>query len=113
MLHKRKIVASEDSLFSRGTALQEKEREKLKEPEMYRVVLHNDDYTTREFVVSVIIAIFHKTASEATRIMLDVHRKGKGTVGVYVYDIAETKARQVKEIAAANEFPLKCTVEKA
>jgi ATP-dependent Clp protease adaptor protein ClpS len=106
-------VARQDNLFSRGTSLREKEREKLKEPQMYRVVLYNDDYTTREFVVGVIMAVFHKTASEATRIMLDVHRKGKGTVGVYVYDIAETRARQVKELAAAQEFPLKCTVEKA
>ena len=105
-------MAKEDSLFSRGTGLREKRREKLKEPEMYRVVLHNDDYTTREFVVKVIMAVFHKTASEATRIMLDVHRKGRGTVGVYIYDIAETKARQVREIAMAEEFPLKCTVEK-
>jgi ATP-dependent Clp protease adaptor protein ClpS len=106
-------VAREDSLFSRGTGVREKQREKLKEPEMYRVVLYNDDYTTREFVVSVIMAVFHKTASEATRIMLDVHRKGRGTVGVYIYDVAETKARQVKELAAAQEFPLKATVEKA
>jgi ATP-dependent Clp protease adaptor protein ClpS len=106
-------VASGESLFSQNTEVREKQREKLKEPEMYRVVLYNDDYTTREFVVSVIMAVFHKTASEATRIMLDVHRKGRGTVGVYVYDVAETKARQVKELAAAQEFPLKCTVEKA
>ena len=105
-------MANEESFFSRGTGLREKRREKLIEPDMYRVILHNDDYTTREFVVSVIMAVFHKTASDATRIMLDVHRKGRGTVGVYVYDIAETKARQVREIAAAEEFPLKCTVEK-
>jgi ATP-dependent Clp protease adaptor protein ClpS len=106
-------VGSEDSLFSRGTGVREKQRERLKEPEMYRVVLHNDDYTTREFVVSVIMAVFHKTASEATRIMLDVHRKGRGTVGVYVYDVAQTKAQQVKELAVAQEFPLKATVERA
>jgi len=105
-------MAKEDSLFSPGTGLAEKDREELKEPDMYRVVFYNDDYTTREFVVSVIMEVFHRTASEATRIMLDVHRKGKGTVGVYVYDIAETKARRVKELAAAVEFPLKCTVEK-
>ena len=106
-------MAKKDSLFTRGVSIQEKSREELKEPEMYRVILHNDDYTTQEFVVSVIMAVFHKTASEATRIMLDVHRSGKGTAGVYVYDIAETKAHQVKELAAAQEFPLKCTVEKA
>ena len=106
-------MAIQEGLFSGGTSLQEKQREDLKEPEMYRVVLHNDDYTPRDFVVGVIMAVFHKTASEATRIMLAVHRTGRGTVGVYVYDVAETRARQVKEIAAAQEFPLKCTVEKA
>ena len=102
----------QDELFSKGTSVQDKQREDLKEPEMYRVVLYNDDYTPRDFVVSVIMAVFHKTASDATRIMLAVHRTGKGTAGVYVYDIAETKARQVKELAVAQEFPLKCTVEK-
>jgi ATP-dependent Clp protease adaptor protein ClpS len=107
------VAAREDSLFTGGTSVQEKQQEEVKEPEMYRVVLYNDHYTTQEFVVSVIMLVFHKTASEATRIMLDVHRRGKGTVGVYVYDIAETKARQVKELATAQEFPLKCTVEKA
>jgi ATP-dependent Clp protease adaptor protein ClpS len=107
------VAAREDSLFTEGTSVQEQQREKIKEPEMYRVVLYNDHYTTQEFVVSVIMLVFHKTASEATRIMLDVHRKGKGTVGVYVYDIAETRARQVKELAMAQDFPLKCTVEKA
>ena len=106
-------MAMHDSRFSDGTATREKRRESLKEPEMYRVVLHNDDYTPRDFVVGVIMAVFHKTASEATRIMLSVHRTGRGTVGVYVYDVAETKARQVKKIATAEEFPLKCTVEKA
>ena len=106
-------MSKEDSLFAGDVSTREKSQEELKEPEMYRVVLFNDDYTTREFVVSVIMAVFHKTASEATRIMLDVHHGGKGTAGVYVYDIAETKARQVKELAVAEEFPLKCTVEKA
>ena len=106
-------MAVQDSRFSEGTSIQEKQREDLKEPEMYRVVLHNDDYTPRDFVVGVIMAVFHKTASEATRIMLTVHRTGRGTAGVYVYDVAETKARQVKQLATVEEFPLKCTVEKA
>jgi ATP-dependent Clp protease adaptor protein ClpS len=107
------VAARRDSLFEGGASVQEKHQEELKEPEMYRVILYNDHYTTQEFVVGVIMLVFHRTASEATRIMLDVHRRGKGTVGVYVYDIAETKARQVKDLAAAQDFPLKCTVEKA
>lgn len=107
------MAGNGDSLLKKGSSSKEKRREAVKEPELYRVILHNDHYTTQEFVVSVIMAVFHKTASDATRIMLDVHRKGKSGVGVYSYDIAETKARQVKELAAAQDYPLKCTVEKA
>jgi Uncharacterized conserved protein len=87
--------------------------EELKEPEEYSVLLLNDDYTTMEFVVTVIMTVFHKPLPEATRIMLDVHKKGKGTVGVYSYDIAVTKINQVHQLARQNGFPLKCTMEKA
>ena len=87
--------------------------EELKEPDEYRVILLNDDYTTMEFVVSVLMTVFHKPIPEATRIMLDVHQKGKGTVGVYSYDIAVTKINQVHLLAKQNGFPLKCTMEKA
>lgn len=108
------VLAGKDKpLFRDDTVLDEKERVELKEPDMYRVVLHNDHYTTQEFVVSVIMLVFHKTASEATKIMLDVHRQGKGGIGVYTYDIAVTKASQVRELAVSQDFPLKCTVEKA
>ncbi|MBL8967713.1 MAG: ATP-dependent Clp protease adapter ClpS [Spirochaetaceae bacterium] len=87
--------------------------EKLKEPDEYRVILLNDDFTTMEFVVSVVMTVFHKPLPEATRIMLDVHKKGRGTVGVYTYDIATTKINQVHLLARQNGFPLKCTMEKA
>jgi ATP-dependent Clp protease adaptor protein ClpS len=90
-----------------------REDEKLKEPEQYRILLLNDDYTTMEFVVTVIMTVFHKPLPEATKIMLDVHKKGKGTVGVYSYDIAVTKINQVHQLARQNGFPLKCTMEKA
>jgi ATP-dependent Clp protease adaptor protein ClpS len=83
------------------------------EPKMYRVVLHNDHYTTMQFVVEVLIAIFHKAAADATRIMLDVHRKGRGTCGVFTYDIAMTKIDQVHQLARKHEFPLKCSAEEA
>jgi ATP-dependent Clp protease adaptor protein ClpS len=87
--------------------------EELKEPDEYRVLLLNDDYTTMEFVVTVIMTVFHKSLPESTRIMLDVHKKGRGTVGIYSYDLAVTKINQVHQLARQNGFPLKCTMEKA
>jgi ATP-dependent Clp protease adaptor protein ClpS len=88
-------------------------RDEIKEPDMYNVVLHNDDYTTKEFVVEILRLVFHKPVMEATKIMLDVHKRGRGIVGVYTWDIAQTKASQVHHLARSREFPLKCTVEQA
>jgi len=88
-----------------------KSDEKTKEPEEFRVILLNDHYTSMDFVVEVLMIIFHKAIEDATRIMLDVHRKGKGIVGVYTWDIATTKTEQVHAAAKANEFPLRCIVE--
>ena len=96
-----------------GTQTAEKTTEKLKEPDEYRVILLNDHYTTMDFVVEVLVVIFHKNLEEANRIMLDVHRKGKGLVGVYPWDIAATKAEQVHAAAERQEFPLRCIVEPA
>ncbi|MDR1574674.1 MAG: ATP-dependent Clp protease adapter ClpS [Treponema sp.] len=93
------------------TKTTEKTDGKLKEPEVYRVVLLNDHYTTMDFVVEVLMVIFHKSIEDANRIMLDVHRRGKGVVGVYAWDIAATKAEQVHAAARENEFPLRCIVE--
>jgi len=89
----------------------EKATPKLKAPEDYRVILLNDDYTTMEFVVEVLVVIFHKKVEDANKIMMDVHRKGKGIVGQYPWDIAATKAEQVHAAARENEFPLRCIVE--
>ncbi|MDR2742376.1 MAG: ATP-dependent Clp protease adaptor ClpS [Treponema sp.] len=89
-----------------------KHAENLKEPEEFRVILLNDHYTTMDFVVEILVQIFHKNLEDANRIMLDIHRKGKGTVGVYSYDIAQTKADQVHAVARENEFPLRCIIEK-
>lgn len=86
---------------------------KLKRPPMYACVLHNDDYTTMEFVVEVLQKFFSKNVDEAARIMLDVHQKGKGTAGVYSFEIAETKAAQVVDYARIHQYPLLCTVEPA
>ncbi len=101
------------SFAGTGTGLAVEREEKLKEPEEYRVILLNDDYTTMEFVVAVLVAVFSKSAAEANRIMLDVHRKGRGLVGVYPWDIAATKADQVHAMARQQEYPLRCLVEKA
>lgn len=87
-------------------------RERTKEPDLYKVLLHNDDYTTMEFVVQVLMAVFHKTMAESTRIMLNVHQKGVGLCGVYTYEIAETKVDTVEKLARANGFPLKCSMER-
>ncbi len=99
------------SAFEAETGVSGKPR--LQEPKLYRVVIHNDDYTTMEFVVQVIMAVFHKPAAEATKIMLDVHKKGHGVVGVYTFDIAVTKVSQVHEMARHNEFPLRASCEEA
>ena len=85
----------------------------LDEPKMYRVILHNDHYTTMEFVVAVLMKIFHKSAAEATKIMLDVHKKGQGLCGIYTCDIAMTKVAQVAKLAKEHEYPLKCSCEEA
>jgi len=83
----------------------------LDEPSMYRVLLHNDDYTTMDFVVMVLKKVFHKTQEQSEQIMLDVHKKGKGICGVYTFEIAQTKVEQVKLLAKQNEFPLLATYE--
>ena len=75
------------------------------------MILLNDHYTTMEFVVDILMVIFHKNAEDANRIMMDVHRKGKGIVGVYSWDIAATKVEQVHAAAREHEFPLRCVVE--
>lgn len=86
---------------------------KLKEPDMYRVLLHNDHYTTMDFVVEVLMTVFHMTNIKATQVMLDVHKKGIGVCGVYTYDIAVTKVEQVHLMAREKQFPLRCSFEKA
>ncbi len=98
--------------FERGE-LQLRPRPGIIEPKLYKVIIHNDNYTTMDFVVSVIIAVFHKAAAEATRIMLQVHNEGFGVAGIYTYDIALTKIAQVHTMAKAKEFPLHCSFEEA
>ncbi len=84
----------------------------IKEPEMFRVLLHNDDYTSMDFVVEILMKIFHKNLQESEAIMINIHEKGKAICGVYIFEIAQTKAAQVKQLAKQNEFPLLSTIEK-
>jgi ATP-dependent Clp protease adaptor protein ClpS len=98
-------------IFEEDAGVRQKPR--LEEPRLYRVLLHNDHYTTMDFVVKVVVSVFHKSAAEATKIMLDVHRKGRGVVGVYTLDIAATKVSQVHEMARQGEFPLRASWEEA
>ncbi|MDR1072064.1 MAG: ATP-dependent Clp protease adapter ClpS [Treponema sp.] len=93
------------------TKVVSKNEKKLKEPCDYRIILLNDNYTTIDFVVDVLMTVFHKNESEANRIMLSVHRKGKGVVGQYPFDIAQTKVDQVHRLARQAEFPLRCIIE--
>lgn len=89
----------------------EKTRNLIKEPKRYKVIMHNDDFTTMEFVVSILIDIFHKSNAEAEKIMLFVHQKGQATVGLYPYDIAMTKAQEAMIRAKQEGFPFRLTVE--
>ena len=83
----------------------------LDEPTQYKVLLHNDDYTSMEFVVEVLMHIFRKNLIDSEKIMLEIHHNGKGTCGIYTYEIAETKVHQVKKLAKSNGFPLLATME--
>jgi len=85
---------------------------RVERPRLYEVVLHNDDYTTQEFVVYVLMKFFQHDAATAQQIMLNVHTKGMGVAGVYPRDIAETKAAQVVRYARDNEMPLRCSVQR-
>ncbi|MEC9073196.1 MAG: ATP-dependent Clp protease adaptor ClpS [Myxococcota bacterium] len=82
-----------------------------KRPTMYRVLLHNDDYTTMEFVIHVLQEVFRKSETEATHLMLTIHHKGLGVAGVFTRDIAETKADRVARMAEEYQMPLLCTTE--
>ncbi len=86
--------------------------EKTTEPPMYKVLLHNDDYTTKDFVVEILIAVFNKSIDEAKSLMWHVHRNGSGICGIYPYEMAETKVSLVTMAARENGFPLKTTMEK-
>jgi ATP-dependent Clp protease adaptor protein ClpS len=86
-------------------------QQKLERPRLWRVLLHNDDYTTQEFVVWVLESVFRKPRAEAFTIMMSVHRSGLGVAGVYTHDVAETKVKTTQQMAEEQEFPLLVTME--
>ena len=99
-------------LNTRESVLTESRAEQqLQHPRMWRVLLHNDDYTTQDFVVWVLETVFHKPTAEAFDIMLSVHRSGMGIAGIYTHDVAETKLKTTRQLAEAHEFPLLVTME--
>ncbi|MBX7257840.1 MAG: ATP-dependent Clp protease adaptor ClpS [Candidatus Hydrogenedentes bacterium] len=100
-------------ISSPGTSAETKVREELKAPDMFRVLMHNDDYTTMDFVVHVLRNVFCKPTEEAVRIMLNIHHEGVGVCGVFTADIAETKIASVHAQAEAQGYPLRCSMEPA
>ncbi|MCC6997118.1 MAG: ATP-dependent Clp protease adaptor ClpS [Deltaproteobacteria bacterium] len=95
-----------------GTAVATETRPKTKRPSLYKVLFHNDDYTTKEFVVSVLMSVFGHSENEANAIMMHVHATGIGVAGVFTYEVAETKAEKTMALAREFEYPLRVTVEK-
>lgn len=96
----------------RNTGVITRTEKKLKKPNMYRVLLLNDDFTPMEFVIHVLERFFQKNREEATQIMLHVHQHGVGECGVFTYEVAETKVTQVMDAARQNQHPLQCVMEK-
>jgi ATP-dependent Clp protease adaptor protein ClpS len=84
---------------------------RLKKPPMYKVLLHNDDFTTMDFVIFILQTVFHKSDIEAFVIMMKVHQEGIGVAGIFTYEIAQAKADKTINLARAHEYPLLCTVE--
>ena len=95
-----------------GTAIITKTKPRTKRPNLYRVLLLNDDYTPMEFVVHVLERFFNKNREDATRIMLHVHQNGVGECGIFTYEVAETKVTQVMDFARKHQHPLQCVMEK-
>jgi ATP-dependent Clp protease adaptor protein ClpS len=94
-----------------GAVVATKIRPRIRRPRRYQVLLHNDDYTTMDFVVMVLVTVFHRSESEAVRTMMQVHQQGAGVAGVYAYEVAEAKVAKVSRLARQSQFPLRCTME--
>jgi len=105
------VLAMSDAASTPGTGVAPTVEDEIKPPRMYRVLMHNDDYTTMEFVVAVLVTVFKKTPEDAVDIMLNVHQKGVGTCGVFTADVAETKISTVHSRARDAGYPLRCSME--
>jgi len=103
-------MASQNA-FDEEISIKEKIEIKMKTPSKYKVIIHNDDYTSMEFVVQVLVGVFKKQVVEATKVMFDVHKKGSGIAGIYSHDLAVTKIDQTMEMCEESGFPLKLTLE--
>jgi ATP-dependent Clp protease adaptor protein ClpS len=99
--------------FDLDEAVVAESKTRLEKPPLYKVLLHNDDFTTMEFVVYILQTVFQLGETEAIAVMLQVHLEGVGVGGIYPYEIAEMKAEKVMSLAQANEFPLLCTIEES
>ncbi|ANL27791.1 ATP-dependent Clp protease adaptor protein ClpS 1 [Rhizobium phaseoli] len=97
---------------NRGTSVITRTKPKTKKPNLYRVLLLNDDYTPMEFVIHILERFFQKDRESATRIMLHVHNHGVGECGIFTYEVAETKVSQVMDFARQHQHPLQCVMEK-
>jgi len=102
-----------DNATSWGTKTDQKSRARQAKPPLFKVLMHNDDYTTMEFVVKVLETVFRRSSVEANRIMINVHMRGVGVCGTYPFEVAETKAVRVHSLAREEGFPLKCSLEEA
>ena len=94
-----------------AVVVESRSKEKLKPPPLYKVLIHNDDFTTMDFVVFVLQTVFQRTEAEAVRVMLQVHTQGIGVAGVYTYEVAEMKASKATALAQSHEYPLLFTTE--
>lgn len=102
---------SEDHSFDNSSQTYLDDEKKIDTPRLYKVILHNDDYTPMDFVVQILMSVFKKDELAATQIMLNVHNLGRGVCGVYTYEIAETKVARVHQLAEQNEYPLHASME--
>lgn len=106
------LTKETDNQSNNNTNLLTKEKVILQKPNLYKVILLNDDYTPMEYVVALLKSVFKKTQNQAVNIMLTVHKKGSGVCGVYTLEIAETKLKNVMDMAKSDQHPLQCILEK-
>ena len=105
------LLGMSEPFSKESTVTQSRQEQKLQRPRLWRVLLHNDDYTTQGCVVWILETIFHKARGEAFAIMMSVHQSGTGLAGIYTHDIADTKVKTTKQLAEEHEFPLLVTME--